>query len=187
MASEASISCASIPTVKAICIKNHDLWRQQNCEELHIGEVYTPDYFVIGKSWSYLYVSEFPGCEYTTVMFDYQDGDGNRIDFRTDIIRPIMERYREYLWNEMHLTGTWEVYVKLNDTPPSPANRRTSSSNRTSGSSKTTPSRPRPQAQDGSRHVLLVKYSYLCHRRSDARLLLLTPGAALQQCSVAPF
>lgn len=72
---------------------------------------------MIGRSWSYLYVSEFPGREYNTVMFDYQDGDGHRIDFRTDIIRPIIERYREYLWNEMHLTGTWEVYVKLNDIP----------------------------------------------------------------------
>jgi len=49
------------------------------------------------------------------------------------------------------------------------------------------PSRPCPQAQDGSRSLLLVKSSYLCTRRSDARLLLLTPGAVLQQCSAAPF
>lgn len=108
---------APISTVKAICIKNNDPWRQQNCEELHIGEVYTPDYFVIGRSWSYLCVSEHPGSEYNTVMFDYQDGEGHRIEFHQDIIRPIIERYREYLWNEMNLTGTWEVYVKLNDTP----------------------------------------------------------------------
>lgn len=47
-------------------------------------------------------------------MFDYQDGEGQRIEFHQDIIRPIIERYREYLWNEMNLTGTWEVYVKLN-------------------------------------------------------------------------
>ena len=33
----------------------------------------------------------------------------------------------------------------------------------------------------------LEDYSYLCDRRSDARLLLLTPGAVLQQCKVAPF
>ena len=29
---------------------------------------------------------------------------------------------------------------------------------------------------------LLEDYSHLCPRRSDARLLLLTPGAVLQQC-----
>ena len=33
----------------------------------------------------------------------------------------------------------------------------------------------------------LEDYSYLCDRRSDARLLLLTPGAVLQQCLAAPF
>ena len=33
----------------------------------------------------------------------------------------------------------------------------------------------------------LEDYSYLCSRRSDARLLLLTPGAVLQQCMTAPF
>ena len=33
----------------------------------------------------------------------------------------------------------------------------------------------------------LEDYSYLCPRRSDARLLLLTPGAVRQQCSAAPF
>ena len=33
----------------------------------------------------------------------------------------------------------------------------------------------------------LEDYSFLCSRRSDARLLLLTPGAVLQQCSAAPF
>lgn len=33
-------------------------------------------------------------------MFDYQyDDDGYLIDFRADIIRPIMDRYKEYLWN----------------------------------------------------------------------------------------
>ena len=79
---------------------------------------YTPlIFFVIGRSWSYLCIREYPGGEYNTVMFDYQDGDGRHIDFQKDIIRPIMERYREYLWNEMALTGTWEVYVKLNDAP----------------------------------------------------------------------
>ena len=34
---------------------------------------------------------------------------------------------------------------------------------------------------------LLEVYSYHCTRRSDARLLSLTPGAVLQQCKVAPF
>lgn len=117
MASEESILKAPIPSVKAICIRNDDPWRQNDCEELHIGKVYTPDYFVIGRSWSYLCISEHPGSKYNTVMFDYQEGEGHRIDFSKDIIRPIMERYREYLWNEMILTGTWKVYLKLNDIP----------------------------------------------------------------------
>jgi len=34
---------------------------------------------------------------------------------------------------------------------------------------------------------LLEDYSHLCPRRSNARLLLLTPGAVLQQCKAAPF
>lgn len=46
------------------------------------------------------YRKEYPGKEYNTVMFDYQyDDDRYLIDFRADIIRPIMDRYREYLWN----------------------------------------------------------------------------------------
>ena len=50
-------------------------------------------------------------------MFDFQENDGRHLDFHKDIIRPIMERYRNYLYNEMNLTGTWEVYVKMNDNP----------------------------------------------------------------------
>lgn len=50
-------------------------------------------------------------------MFAYQESEGRTIDFAKDIVRPIMERYRDYLYHEMSLTGTWEVYVKMNDNP----------------------------------------------------------------------
>ena len=50
MASEESINCAPIPSVKAICTKNIDPWRQKSCDELHVGETYIPDYFVIGNT-----------------------------------------------------------------------------------------------------------------------------------------
>ena len=48
-------------------------------------------------------------------MFDYQEEHGRRIDFRKDTVRPIMERYQDYFLHKMALTGTWDVYVKLND------------------------------------------------------------------------
>jgi hypothetical protein len=80
MASEESINCAPIPSVKAICTKNIDPWRQKSCDELHVGETYIPDYFVIGKSWSYLCIREFPENEYNTVIFDYQEDDGRHLD-----------------------------------------------------------------------------------------------------------
>lgn len=46
MASEEYTLFAPIPTIKAIYIKNNDPWRQLNCDEPHINEKYTPDYFV---------------------------------------------------------------------------------------------------------------------------------------------
>ena len=100
MASEESTLFAPIPTIKAIYIKNNDPWRQLNCDEPHINEKYTPDDFCDRKIVVLSYRKEYPGKDYNTVMFDYQyDDDGYLIDFRADIIRPIMDRYREYLWN----------------------------------------------------------------------------------------
>lgn len=107
-------------SVKAICIKDTDPRSEVKCEELLIGKVYTPDYLVIGRSWSYLCIKESPGKEYNAVMFDYQEEDGRSINLRKDIICPIMERYGEYLYDEFAHTGTWVVYVKLNDTTKSP-------------------------------------------------------------------
>ena len=104
-------------SIKAICVKDVDPWRESRFEELHVGDAYTPEYLVIGRSWSYLCIKEQPGKEYNSVMFSYQEDDGRSIDFSKDIVRPIMERYRDYLYNEMNLTGTWEVYVKMCDNP----------------------------------------------------------------------
>lgn len=104
-------------SVKAVCVNNIDLERMHGYEELQINKVYTPDYMMIGRSRSYLYIREFPGKKYNTVMFEYYEADGRKINFNKDITYPIMERYRDYLNHEMILTGTWEVYVKMNDNP----------------------------------------------------------------------
>ena len=117
MAQEESKLSHPIPSIKAICVRKDDPWRQILCDELHINEEYTPEYLIIGRSYSYLCVREFPKKEYNAIMFELKEEDGRILDFRVDFIRPIMERYKDYLFNEMNLTGTWEVYVKLNEHP----------------------------------------------------------------------
>lgn len=117
MAQEESKLSPPIPPVKAICLRKDDPWGQTFYEELQIDEEYTPDYLVIGRSWSYLCVKEFPKKEYNTIMFVLKENDGRVLDFEADFVRPIMVKFREYFYNEMLLTGTWEVYVKLNEHP----------------------------------------------------------------------
>ena len=104
------------PQLKAICRKDVDPRREKIHEELTLGEVYIPDYMVIGRSWSQLLIREHPGIVYNPVMFDFVDDD-RVLSFHIDFVKPIMDRYRDYLWNELMITGTWEVFVKMNDDP----------------------------------------------------------------------
>ena len=112
-----SNSLPRIPSVRAICVNTADPMSQKVFSELKINEAYTPDYVLLGRSSSYLFIKEHPGKGYNTVLFSLTDAEGHEVDFLNDVTRPIMVRYREYLYNEMSRTGTWEVCVKMSDNP----------------------------------------------------------------------
>lgn len=105
------------PSVKAICATNVDPWSHEIREELCVGEAYTPDYLEIGRSYSCLYLKEYPGKRYNSVMFSYLKDDGHIIDFAGDLIHPVMKRYRDYLYNELILTNIWTVYIQFDESP----------------------------------------------------------------------
>ena len=50
-------------------------------------------------------------------MFTYQIGDGRVVDLMTDLVRVVMKRYGNYLYNELLLTGIWQVYVQFDNNP----------------------------------------------------------------------
>ena len=52
------LTTTAVPSVKAVCVNTIDPRSQRCCEELHLDEEYTPDYFVIGRSCSHLLVRE---------------------------------------------------------------------------------------------------------------------------------
>ena len=106
-----------LPSVKAICVTNIDPWTNSICEELRINEAYTPEYIVIERSRSFLCLKEQPGKRCNSVMFTYQIGDGRVVDLMTDLVRVVMKRYGNYLYNELLLTGIWQVYVQFDNNP----------------------------------------------------------------------
>lgn len=85
-------------SLQAKCVRNTDPWTGREILGLEIGKVYNVECSVIGRSWSHIYVKEFPHVYINSNCFEYYY-EGQKTKLINPVVRHLIALSNSLNWH----------------------------------------------------------------------------------------